>query len=172
MLSSDAVTRDLPGRVIDRTVDGIDANPAGANYTYDGAGRLTDWWETDPSTSTQYHGTYNFGTTPTECAGGSWGNATNAGRNSNRATSTLAINGGAAATTKYCYDFADRIQKVITESHWVAWRLLTLETRMESCQQNEHRGSRRRVGTAPRRRNGRCVWSVSSAPSWAPITGR
>ena len=114
VLTSEAVTRDLPGRVIDRTVDGIDANPSGANYAYDGAGRLVDWYETDPSTSTQYHGTYTFGATPTECAGGSWGNATNAGRNSNRATSTLQVNGGAVATTKYCYDFADRIQKVIT----------------------------------------------------------
>ncbi len=114
VLTSEAVTRDLPGRVIDRTVDGIDANPSGANYAYDGAGRLVDWYETDPSTSTQYHGTYTFGATPTECAGGSWGNATNAGRNSNRATSTLQVNGGTVATTKYCYDFADRIQKVIT----------------------------------------------------------
>lgn len=116
VLTSDAVTRDLPGRVIDRTVDGIDANPAGANYVYDGAGRLVDWYETDPSTSTQYRGTYTFGAAPTECAGGSWGNATNAGKNTNRATSTLQINGGATATTKYCYDFADRIQKVITPS--------------------------------------------------------
>ncbi len=114
VLTSEAVTRDLPGRVIDRTVDGIDANPSGANYAYDGAGRLVDWYETDPSTSTQYRGTYTFGATPTECSGGSWGNATNAGRNSNRATSTLQVNGGAVATTKYCYDFADRIQKVIT----------------------------------------------------------
>jgi nitrite reductase/ring-hydroxylating ferredoxin subunit len=63
-------------------------------------------------------------------------------------------------------------RKARFESPWVAWRLLTLETRMEQCQQNEHRGSRRRVGTAPRRRNVRCAWSASSAPSWAPITAR
>ncbi|MFN7147898.1 MAG: PA14 domain-containing protein [Microthrixaceae bacterium] len=116
VLTSEAVTRDLPGRIVDRTVDGIDANPGGVNYTYDGAGRLVDWWETDPSTSTQYHGTYTFGAAPTECSTGSWGNATNAGRNSNRATSTVQVNGGATATTKYCYDFADRIQRVLTPS--------------------------------------------------------
>ena len=34
-----------------------------------------------------------------------------------------------------------------TESPWESWRLLTLETRMESCQERRHRGSRRRVGT-------------------------
>ena len=116
VLTSEAVTRDLPGRVIDRTVDGIDANPSGANYSYDGAGGLNDRYESDPPTSTRHHGGYTFGATPTECAGGSWGNATNAGKNSNRATSALQVNGGAVATTKYCYDFADRIQKVVPPS--------------------------------------------------------
>ena len=44
-------------------------------------------------------------------------------------------------------------------------RLLTLETRMESCQERRHQGSRRRVGIPIRRRSRRSGWSVSSAPS-------
>ncbi len=47
------------------------------------------------------------------------------------------------------------------------WRLLTLETRMESCQERSHRGSRRRVGTPIRRRRRRSGWSASCVRSWA-----
>jgi RHS repeat-associated protein len=117
-LMSDAVTRDLSGRVTDQTLDGQDANPSGANFTYDNAGRLTGWYVGDPSTSTTYHGTENYtgytGGAPTACAGNSWGNATSAGLNSNRLESSVSVNGGAAAVTEYCYDYADRLQKVIT----------------------------------------------------------
>ena len=58
------------------------------------------------------------------------------------------------------------------ESPWKSWRLLTLETRMESCRRNSRQGSRRRVGTARRRRQPRCGWCGRCGPSWAPITGR
>jgi len=108
-LMSDSVSRDLSGRVTDQTLDGSDANPAGANFTYDNAGRLTGWYVADPSTSTVYHGTESYtysGGSPAECAGKGWGNATTAGLNSNRVESSLQIGGGAVATSKFCYDFA------------------------------------------------------------------
>ena len=54
----------------------------------------------------------------------------------------------------------------------IRWRLLTLETRMESCQERRHQGSRRRVGTREPRRRRRFGWSASSARSSGPITGR
>jgi len=116
-LMSDAVTRDLSGRITDQTLDGNDANTSGANFTYDNAGRLTGWYVKDPSTSTTYHGTEGYsysGGSPSDCSGKTWGNATTAGLNSNRVESTLQVNGGSTATTKYCYDYADRIQKVVT----------------------------------------------------------
>lgn len=117
-LLSDSVTRDLTGRITDQTLDGNDANTSGANFTYDNAGRLTGWYLKDPSSSTTYHGTENYasytGGAPSACAGNGWGNASNAGLNSNRIESSLQINGGTAAVTKYCYDYADRLQKVIT----------------------------------------------------------
>jgi transposase len=58
------------------------------------------------------------------------------------------------------------------ESPWKSWRLLTLETRMESCRRNSRQVSRRRVGIARRRRPLRCGWCAPCVPSWAPITGR
>lgn len=36
--------------------------------------------------------------------------------NSNRVESSLQVNGGAAATTRYCYDYADRVQRVVAPS--------------------------------------------------------
>ncbi|MCB0958152.1 MAG: hypothetical protein KDB04_01350, partial [Acidimicrobiales bacterium] len=42
------------------------------------------------------------------------------------------------------------------ESPWVRWRLLTLETRMESCLRNRRRVGLRRGDTATRRRPRRC----------------
>ena len=59
-----------------------------------------------------------------------------------------------------------------TEPPWDPWRLLTLETRMESCHMRCRLESRRRVATARLRRIERCGRCVSSARSWAPITGR
>ncbi len=48
----------------------------------------------------------------------------------------------------------------MTEPHGVAWRLLTLETGMESCRRNTHRGNPRHVTTRPPRRPTRSGWSV------------
>jgi hypothetical protein len=58
------------------------------------------------------------------------------------------------------------------ESPWKCWRLLTLETRMESCRRNSRQASRRHAGTARRRRHPRCGWSGPCGKSWAPITER
>ena len=40
----------------------------------------------------------------------------------------------------------------LAESPWEMWRLLTLETRMESCRRNSRRGRRPPVATARRRK--------------------
>jgi hypothetical protein len=58
-----------------------------------------------------------------------------------------------------------------TESPWGTWRLLTLETRMESWRQMRGGRSRRCVGTRRRRKLKRCGWSVSFVRSWGPSTG-
>ncbi len=113
-ITSDAVTRDLTGRVTDETVDGTDANPSGANYTYDNAGRLTDWYMRDPSSGNVTHGNYNFTYTqgaPANCSSNGWYEP-QAGRNSNRLEARTQLNGGAWSTTSYCYDHADRLRLV------------------------------------------------------------
>ena len=92
VLASDNVTRSAAGRVIDQQVDGIDANPTGANYGYDGAGRLTNAWAPGRQ--------YSYAFAPT----GGCGSLPNAGQNTNRTAMT--DNG---ATTTYCYDQADRL---------------------------------------------------------------
>ncbi|MDQ6739018.1 MAG: hypothetical protein M3021_01235, partial [Actinomycetota bacterium] len=91
-LAADTVTRSQAGRVTDETIDGVDANPGGANFTYDTAGRLV-------AASVAGHSlTYGFGTS-TGCT-----LAPNAGVNANR--SSVIDN---SATTTYCYDAADRL---------------------------------------------------------------
>ncbi len=45
----------------------------------------------------------------------------------------------------------DTVGQIDIESQREMWRLLTLETRMESCRVNSHQGSRPHVGTAGRR---------------------
>lgn len=47
---------------------------------------------------------------------------------------------------------------------WVRWRLLSLESRMESWEQGRTLGSRPRVGTARRRRPLRCGWYARCVP--------
>ncbi|HZQ29305.1 MAG TPA: PA14 domain-containing protein, partial [Acidimicrobiales bacterium] len=92
-LTTDAVTRSFGGRVLDESVDGTDAHAGADNFTYDGAGRLTDAWVT------AHHYAYGFAASPS-CA-----LAPNAGRNTNR--SSVIDNGGTATT--YCYDAADKL---------------------------------------------------------------
>jgi RHS repeat-associated protein len=87
-LATDAVTRSLAGRINDESADLLDANPAGDNFSYDGAGRLTDAW------SLAHHYTYSFAT-------GTCGSA-NAGKNANVTSATDNL-----TTTTFCYDSAD-----------------------------------------------------------------
>jgi RHS repeat-associated protein len=106
--------RSVAGRIIDRTVNGVDPNIGGSNYTYDGAGRLTAWSERDVAGAQNVSGTYSFayagGTLPASCTGISGVNVL-AGLNSNRTTQTV-TQGGSTTTTTFCYDFADRLRKV------------------------------------------------------------
>ncbi len=101
-LANDVVTRSQSGLVVDESIDGVDANPpnpqsptnpAGANFIYDAAGRLTEAWVPG------HHLTYAFAAT------GGCGYLTNAGADTNRTAMT--DNGGPATT--YCYDAADRL---------------------------------------------------------------
>src|SRR6202022_883857 len=57
-------------------------------------------------------------------------------------------------------------QLTFTESPWKCWRLLTLETRMESCRRNSRPGSRRRAGKARRRRPLRWGWGGPGGLMW------
>jgi YD repeat-containing protein len=49
-LASDAVTRSQAGKVVDQLIDGADADPAGRNFSYDGAGRLCEIRRSDGTT--------------------------------------------------------------------------------------------------------------------------
>ena len=116
-LYSDTVTRDVTGRIVDRAVNGVDARPGNPNYTYDTAGRLTAWWERDIAGAQTVSGTYGFAytanTLPTGCTG-SGGTSLDAGKNSNRVEQTVTVGAGAPVSTQYCFDYADRLRKVIT----------------------------------------------------------
>ncbi|MCA1683642.1 MAG: hypothetical protein LC708_00705, partial [Actinobacteria bacterium] len=71
-LATDTVSRSQSGRVMDESIDGVDANPAGANFSYDGAGRLKT------AVVAGYSLAYNFADS------GNCGYGANAGRGSNR----------------------------------------------------------------------------------------
>jgi RHS repeat-associated protein len=104
LITSDEVTtRDLIGRVTDYRTDGVDPYPAGQNYEYDGAGRLTRTrlFDTGVGSGTRTI-EYGFGGT-TSCT------QNTAGKNSNRTTQTITPAVGTPATLSYCYDHADRI---------------------------------------------------------------
>jgi RHS repeat-associated protein len=95
-IDADLVARSLAGRITEEiTVNAagnafVDANPAGPNYAYDPAGRLTESWDN------QIRTTYNYGTA-------TCGEATT-GKNTNLVSSTRGT-----TTTSYCYDRADRV---------------------------------------------------------------
>ncbi|MBB4675046.1 PA14 domain-containing protein [Crossiella cryophila] len=94
------VSRTRAGTVVDESLGGADARPNGPNYSYDGAGRLTEAWVAGH----QY--TYDF--TSTAAAGCPTGTQSNAGRNTNRVR-LLDKTAAGTAETGYCYDAADRL---------------------------------------------------------------
>lgn len=55
-ITTDTVTRKPSGKIVEQTIDGTDPNPAGPNYTYDPAGRLTDAWTPDTLTGNLDYG--------------------------------------------------------------------------------------------------------------------
>jgi RHS repeat-associated protein len=101
-LSSDTVTeRDLLNRVVNTSTDGYDVNGTTANYTYDGAGRLSSavGFGATPAPGAPARSTsYGF------ASSGGCGAATTAGANGNRSAKTVG-----ATAVNYCYDHADRL---------------------------------------------------------------
>ncbi|XIF82729.1 PA14 domain-containing protein [Kutzneria buriramensis] len=97
------VTRTRAGTVTDESLGGTDPNPAGANYSYDAAGRLTEAYVTG------HHYTYDF--TSAAAASCPAGTQANAGLNTNRMR-LLDQTGSGTAVTNYCYDAADRLLAV------------------------------------------------------------
>ena len=96
-IASDAVVRSQSGRVVDETIDGTDADPANANFTYDTLGRLTR------ARIAGHVLDYGFAVT------GGCGPQSAPGKNSNRSSLTDTPTGATASTTAYCYDNADRL---------------------------------------------------------------
>jgi RHS repeat-associated protein len=95
-----AVTRSRAGTIVDESLAGVDANPAGPNYAYDAAGRLTE------ASVAGHHLTYDFtSAAPGSCPAGT---QPAAGRNTNRVRLLDQTSGG-TAETGYCYDSADRL---------------------------------------------------------------
>ena len=68
--------------------------------------------------------------------------------------------------------FVQKSLQYESESHWKSRRLLTLETRMESCRRNSLLGSRPHAATARRKKGPRCAWCGRCAPSWGPSWAR
>ncbi|MCA1683897.1 MAG: hypothetical protein LC708_02040, partial [Actinobacteria bacterium] len=93
-LATDALSRAQSGKVVDETIDGTDANPAGANFAYDGAGRLTHAVVGGHSLDYAFEAT------------GGCGLQTNAGSNTNR---TKVSDSALGAPLTYCYNQADRL---------------------------------------------------------------
>lgn len=104
-ITSDVVTYDVDGRVVDQVIDGTDPTPGGPSYAYDGAGRLVSAVSAvrDPGTGVPTGATrtiaYEF------AAAGGCGALATAGANTNR--TALKVDGVTTAT--YCYDAADRL---------------------------------------------------------------
>lgn len=100
--ATDEVARSQSGRVIDEAVDGVlggagDPRTAGANYSYDGAGRLVDAWVLDGAGAARRH-QYAFGLASASCG-------SSMGANTNR--TAQAVDSGTPVI--YCYDRADRL---------------------------------------------------------------
>jgi len=99
LFSNQVTRRDGQGRVLDELFNGVDANPGGDNYAYDGLGRLLTAYVSN------HRYDYFFEPNVTTC-----GTGTNpaAGRNGNRTKMTDTV-GSTVTTTTYCHDFADRL---------------------------------------------------------------
>jgi len=99
LYSNQVTRRDGQGRVLDELFNGLDANPSGNNYAYDGLGRLLTAYVSN------HRYDYFFEPSVTNC-----GTGTNpaAGRNGNRTKMTDTV-GTTVTTTTYCHDFADRL---------------------------------------------------------------
>jgi RHS repeat-associated protein len=100
VVTSDTVSRALSGDITDESIDGSDADPAGPNFAYDAAGRLTSAKVPGHTIS------YNFDPS------GGCGHLTTAGKNTNR---TGVVDNGNATT--YCYDDADKLTNTTTSGH-------------------------------------------------------
>jgi RHS repeat-associated protein len=99
LFSNQVTRRNGQGRVLDELFNGVDANPSGDNYAYDGLGRLLTAYVSN------HRYDYFFEPSVTNCGTGA--NAA-AGRNGNRTKMTDTV-GTTVTTTTYCYDFADRL---------------------------------------------------------------
>ena len=92
-LADDVVTRSRSGKVVDQSVDTVDADPANANFGYDAAGRLTH------AAVAGHVVDYAFADS------GGCGTQAAAGRNTNR--TSVVDNAGTPATS--CYNQADQL---------------------------------------------------------------
>ena len=96
-----AVSRTRSGRIVDESLGGVDPNPGGPNYVYDGVGRLTR--------AVVAGHTYDYDFTSTTTTGCAAGSSATAGRNSNRVAVTDTPTTGAVTRTGFCFDAADRL---------------------------------------------------------------
>ncbi len=94
---ADAVTRSQSGRIVDESIDGVDANPNGPNFSYDGAGRLI--------TAALPGHTFTYSFAPS----GGCGTQDRAGSNTHRTQMVDTPTVGSPVTTNFCYDQADRL---------------------------------------------------------------
>lgn len=115
-----AVTRTRAGTIVDEKLGGVDARPAGPNYVYDGAGRLTQAWVTG------HHYTYDY-TSPAPAACPT-GTQANAGANTNRVR-LLDETATGTVETGYCYDAADRLLATTGATPGTAVSGLTYDSR-------------------------------------------
>jgi RHS repeat-associated protein len=95
LITSDQVTRRTGGDVVGFVTDGVNHH-AGDDYVYDNAGRLTQAWVPGG------HYAYAFASAGSCPAPAAY-------KNTNRSSMTFTSTGGAAVTTNYCYDHADRL---------------------------------------------------------------
>jgi RHS repeat-associated protein len=107
LVAGDQITKSLGGREITELLDTgtgslVNPNPAGASstdFSYDGAGRLTQAYLNGAVA------TYGYGTNP---SGDSCANS-NEGTDTNRTNVTTTPTSGTAVSTDYCYNSADQL---------------------------------------------------------------